>query len=91
MPQNLALDLGQQLVGLVVPSELLEEPGPLVEPLQGLVIRDDLVAQGLVALLTKSYLLAHQPMLLDERAHPHVGEPEVVPGYRGALLPSRGP
>ena len=23
-------------------------------------------------------------MLLDERTHPHVGKPEVVPGYRGA-------
>ena len=35
-----------------------------------------------MALLTKSYLLAHQPMLLDEGPHLHVGEPEVVPGYR---------
>ena len=25
-------------------------------------------------------------MLLDERAHTHVGEPEVVPGHRGAPL-----
>ena len=29
-------------------------------------------------------LLAHQSMLLDER--PHLGEPQVVPGYRGAGL-----
>ena len=39
-----------------------------------------------MALLTKSDLLAHQPMLLDERTHPHVAKPEVVPGYRGAGL-----
>ena len=39
-----------------------------------------------MALLTKSNPLAHQLMLLDERPHPHVGEPEVVPGYRGARL-----
>ena len=29
-------------------------------------------------------------MLLDERAHPHVGEPEVVPGDGGAPLLDAG-
>ena len=39
-----------------------------------------------MALLTKSDLLAHQSMLLDERTHPHVGKPEVVPGHARAPL-----
>ena len=39
-----------------------------------------------MALLTKSNLLAHQSMLLDEGTHPHVGEPEVVPGHARAPL-----
>ncbi len=29
-------------------------------------------------------------MLLDERTHPHVGKPEVVPGHRGAPLLDAG-
>jgi len=67
------------------PSELLEEPGSLVKPLQCLVGRHDLLAQRLVTLRTKSHVLADEFVLLDELAHLDVGEPQVVPGDGGVL------
>ena len=60
------------------PSEFLEEPGPLVEPLHHLVVVQDLLAQFLMATLAERDVLAHQVAFLDERPHLHVGEPQVV-------------
>ncbi len=60
------------------PSELLQEPGPLVEPLHHLVVVQDLLAEHLVAILAERDLVANEPVLLEERPHPYVGEPQVV-------------
>ena len=72
------------------PAVILEEPGPLVEPLHRLIIRDDLLAQLLMTLLTKGDLEGDKPALLDERPHHHVAEPQVVTrdGRAGLLYTS---
>ena len=71
----------------------LEQQAPLSSAINTLltqsVVQHFILINHLVRNLFKTELinlLAHQSMLLDERAHPHVGEPEVVPGYRGAGL-----